>query len=550
MISVGIDIGKFSVKVAIVEGSAKGFQVIGLDEFPLGQDPAKDQTLDIIEALRDINKRYVSDGTPVSIAARQNHISLRRRTFPFKERHKILKSLPFELEDDIPLSIENAVYEAKITHLLGGHPQVLAMACLKSHIAQIVGQTNDAHLPLAIVSSEAVAIANVFEEWREAPKELSVAGEALPEALPAELILNIGHTETVGAIIRDGYLLDSFVVDWGGKDLADLISMKYSIHYIEALKELRKKAFILLQSEGATREQIALSDILKTSIDDFATQLRLILLESESQNGVRIQTATLTGGVAGLRNLGPYLTQKLELAVNRVDRLPYLPQLDLVTNPKNEIAHIISIGLAAEGLRRPKNPAVNFLKGEFARQSESLRLFWDKWAPTMSAMGALLVVFMIWSVIRDGLSSDLLSTAQSRLKEQAQNVAGLTGRQASQRNIRKYVREQEQKVKQREVLDSLQGITSALDVLDRISTLAPAKNLGNLNVVELKVTNSNIEINGYADKANVISQLQNSLKSYAADGNVESAGNKIKVPPGSKSFSFRLNVDRRSGGAM
>jgi general secretion pathway protein L len=548
VISIGIDIGRYSVKVAVLEGSARGYQLKALDEIPLTIDPAKDQTFDILEALREIKKRYiVGEDVPIVLAARQSQLSTRRKQFPFRERHKILKSLPFELEDDIPLSPETAVFEAKITHIRGGQPQVLAMACPKTHIQQKITQAKDAGIEPSLMSSEAVAIANLFEDWREAPLEQQPSLEALPESSPADLVLHLGHTQTVGVLFRDGYMLDAFAIDWGGKDLIETIALKYSLHFNEAQKELKKKAFLLLTNEGANRDQIALSDFLKATVDEFVTPLRFTLLELQTQNGVRIQKATLSGGTAGLRNLGPYLTQKLEIPCNRVESVVTLPGTDFTANTRNEIAHVVAIGLAAEGLRRPKNPAVNFLRDEFAQKSESLRLLMTEWAPAMTAAMAFFVAFFLWAVLRDGFSSDMLTTAEDRLKTHAKNVANLTGRQASERNIRKFIREQEMKIKQREVLDSLKGIQSGLDLLNRVSTAAPGKNSGLLNISKFHVDHTVLRLTGFADRQDMINKLQNSLKGVASDGVVEVTGSQSPVPAGQKGFQMSLKLNRKAG---
>src|SRR6185312_10464049 len=132
--SVGIDIGTYSVKVAKVRSTNRGYECIGTSEYPLSQDPNKDTQIEIIEIIRDIHTRYGEDSPRIVIGAHQYEVSWRRREFPFKERHKILKSLPFELEDDIPFSSDNSVFDAKITHLIGNKAEVLAVACPKEHL--------------------------------------------------------------------------------------------------------------------------------------------------------------------------------------------------------------------------------------------------------------------------------------------------------------------------------------------------------------------------------------------------------------------------------
>ena len=118
MISVGIDIGSFSVKLAEIQASSKYYSLTRFQEFPLSVDPNKDKKIEILDILRQIAAAYDVDQTNFTLALQQQNVVLRFRHFPFKERFKILRSIAFELEDDIPFSQEDAVFDAKITRYL------------------------------------------------------------------------------------------------------------------------------------------------------------------------------------------------------------------------------------------------------------------------------------------------------------------------------------------------------------------------------------------------------------------------------------------------
>lgn len=547
MLSIGIDIGSYSLKVAKVRSTNRGYELIHHAEYPLSQDPTKDNQLEIIEVLRDVRRHLWEDGTNIVVGAHQHEVSFRRREFPFRERHKILRALPFELEDDIPFSAEDSVFDAKITHFTGQQAHVLACACPKEHLLKILKRVGDGGINPDIVSVDGVAGANLFEEWREAPWEYPAGAQPLPDAAQTDLVINIGHNFTTAAVIKDGYLLDIRTVDWGGKDIADTIAVRYSLHYVEALKELRRKAYILTNNEGATKEQIALSDVVKSSVDQLAQRLRLAILEMKSRHQVEFRQAILVGGVSQLRNIGPYLTQKIEIATNRLARLDMLPSLDFATSPNNEVAFITAIGLAVEGLKRPKNPALNLLKGEFAKQNQNLRLFWEKWNHGIKVLGIAFAVIVLWTLMRESFSLSNAEVAQDQLHTHAKNIIGLKGPRVSERNIKAFIREQEQKLKNKEMIESLQNINSGLDIVKRISSLAPNKKAGMLNVRELKVDAHTVSLTGEASHVGVLNELQKALKSMAKDGKIQIAAPPPAQKPGYKSFKYSLRVDRQGG---
>jgi general secretion pathway protein L len=558
MYSIGIDIGSFSVKVAKVRSNNRGYELIHYSEFPLSQDPTKDNKIEMVEIFNDIKARLFEEGTQLVVGAHLFEVAWRRKEFPFRERHKILKSLPFELEDDVPFSNENTVYDAKVTHYTGNKANVIAVACPRDHLEQIIKNFSDAHVEPTIVSVDGIAFTNVLEAWRDAPweypavKETPVAEGELEKApvLPVsevDIALNIGHRTTCVAIIKDGFTLDVRLIDWGGKDIADLIAQRYSMHPLEALKDLRKRAFILTNNEGATRDQVALSEVVKTSVDVLIQKLSLALLELRTLYNLQYRQAILTGGVSQMKNLGPYLTQKLECTTNRLAHLDMLPQIDFAASPNSELAGVTAIGLAIEGVKRPKNPPLNLLKGDFAKQSQSLRLFWEKWSYSIKVAATAFVLLLVWGAVRDNFSGSNADTARDQLRKVGKDIMGVKGDKV-ERAARGYIKEQEQKMKLKEMVDGLQNINSALDALKKISALAPSRNLGNINIYDFSVNAETVSISGEASKVEVLNEINKALKSAAKNNQVTVGQAPGAVHSGYKGFNYSFQIERKTGG--
>ena len=78
--------------------------------------------------------------------------------------------------------------------------------------------------------------------------------------------------------------------------------------------------------------------MIKSSVDKLSHEIQLILLEIKNAYNLSFRSAQLSGGVALIRNLGPYLTQKLELPVNRLNSLAIAPDVNFAASPNNEIS--------------------------------------------------------------------------------------------------------------------------------------------------------------------------------------------------------------------
>jgi general secretion pathway protein L len=115
----GVDLGQYSVKVAELEVTSKGSVLNGFYEFPLSPDPQRDRALETLEILRRVSSQFGGGAAKWIVGVPQNRVSVHNKRFPFKERAKIQKSLAFELEDDIPLDIDDTIFDAKIIEYHG-----------------------------------------------------------------------------------------------------------------------------------------------------------------------------------------------------------------------------------------------------------------------------------------------------------------------------------------------------------------------------------------------------------------------------------------------
>jgi general secretion pathway protein L len=548
MRSIGIDIGSSSIKVVEVLATSKGFQVTQSFERALGLNPAHDQEIEVIEFLREISSKYDPSQTRYCLSLRQDQVAIRYKVFPFSDRLKIFKSLAFELEEEIPFSSDNSIFDAKIVRTIGNSAEVLACAAPKHHIRTLLQRCADAGISPALISSEGTAFANIFERWNEPPPALPANPSLLdPEIKPERnihLVLDMGHTRTLVCAFEDKSLIGVRTILWGAKNIADAVSRKYEIPYLDAMKEVQAKAFILTNKQGATFDQITFSETISKSVREMVRDMQLSILEFRSEFNATIQQIGLTGGSSSIKNLGPFLTQQLEVPVNKTYPLDLFPNVLFEKNSKNDTLYGLALGLAIEGLKKPRNPAINFLRGEFAKQNNSVRMLWDKWGPTVRVAASLLVVFFIYSMLRESFSLQLSERADEALKIQAKNVAKLSGSKASEANIKKYIRENKKRAADLKTLASVASMNSAMDILKKINDTTPAKNQVTLDVKHIQVKDANVSISGYVNNANEVTILRTALANLSLDGKIAASPSDMKPLAGKAGFSFNFKVDR------
>ncbi len=550
----GLDIGTYSVKVAEIDLTSKGYVLTAFHEMPLSLDPQKDRKLETIEYLRQFSASYDSANTKWVMAVAQDRVSVHQKTFPFRERPKILKSLPFELEDEIPLDIDDVVFDAKVTEYAGQFADTLTVACPKDVVQDVLALAKDGGFEVDIVSVEGFALANLFENPELPPPEKTVPlrGETdepqrATEPASSRLILHLGNQRSNLLVYRGGALVAVRSLQWGGADIANEVVQTFQVPIYEAVKVLESRSFILMNSAGATKDQIHLSNTIAAAVDGLLGELRLVLLEIKSAFHLKFEALEMTGGAGQIQNLGAYLTQHLEIPANVVRPFENLRQVRMEFTAHIEAVSVVAVGLALEGVKRPRNPAINLRQDEFALQNESLKRFWETWKLPVQIGLSMFALFFIFSIVRGSMASGLDDKADERMSDMAKKVAGLKGASATQTGVESYISKQNKLIKDRDALSKAENVNSAMDILVKIAgkvpiTKPPRSGFG-LNVSRLNIDNEDVVIEGHVDQGSA-KILQNALTEIASPKTFQVLK---QIPAGSAPgipFAYKFKVER------
>lgn len=562
----GVDIGSSSIKIAEAESSGRSVVVTNVWEMPLSTDPGRDQTVEIIEKLRSFSSQYLASVSKQSdvrwvIGVPQKSLSSRLRRFPFADRVKILKSLPFELEEDIPFDPSETIFDARVIETFSNGSDVLAVASPHAPIEKALQQAKDGGFEAHIVAAEGLALSNVLDRWWEAPPTSSLPAPLGEEASraqdvqAAQAILQIGHTQANLIVFREGKVVATRSIPWGGHDVALAIETTFKIPYIEAIKVLQTKSFVLLNTDGVSRDQLAMHRAVADAATPLLRELKTTILDLKTSAGADIQSLLLTGGASQIQNFGPWLTQALEVNANPLNYFSSLQasgrvQLRLQQSPEIENAGATAIGLALEGHRKTRNPAINLLKGPFVQQNENLKMLWDTWGTTMQVALGIFLVFSVYSVMREDFSLVLVDESDALLTKAAQQVAGLRGSSATPDGIQRYITTETRAIKNRETLAQLDEYASAMDFVVRMAEkfpvqLPPREGRG-LEVDHIALDNDDLVIEGRVLGPDLAAAVEKELQSIARKGTAKKGTpTNLRAGAPGQPFAFSMKIDRK-----
>lgn len=194
-IILGIDIGKHSVRGAVLRTSMRAFEVeryveVAISALP-GHAPSNAQTGVIANAVRELMQQLPSAPDSVMASIDGMRGSLRTLSIPVAARKRAAEVLPFELESLLPFAVEEAVIDYQEQGVRDGQLTLLTAA-----------------VPEATVES-------ALELWDQAgvsPRELCLGALALEGTLsflvqPAEepwLLVHVDSEECDACIVLDG----------------------------------------------------------------------------------------------------------------------------------------------------------------------------------------------------------------------------------------------------------------------------------------------------------------------------------------------------------
>lgn len=568
MRALGIDIGEDSIKIAEVVQNKKSVYVTAVYEKKLSQQvTAHDREIEAIEYIRSIAPKLDFSSARVVMALKQDKVTVRKKQFPFADRLKILKSLSFEMEEDIPFDPDLCLFDAKTILTEGLAAHVLAVAAPKTHIEKSLSLAKDFGVEPYTLTVDGIAFSNLLEAWDQAPPQYPTAqgplsfnpdedAPAVEETdggtklgSPITVTLNIGHKKTLLLAQIEGRLVFVRSLMWGSDYIIQEFVRKFQLPYLDAQRMLQNEAALLLSKSNQDFETANTASTIEKSMRDLVRDLQMSFLELQSEFHGDIKNVYLTGGLSLLPNVGSFLTQHLEVACNPVSVLDHLiDQSSIQTNNipleavKSRFA--TAVGIAIEAFKKPKNPALQFMKGEFVAENNRLKQFWTDWGLIVKTAAAAVIVFFIWGSFRESMTTTLAEKGDEALSTQAKNVARLPRKQANEKGVKKYISENKKRSQEFKLLSQVASMNSALDVLKKISEVSPDKSQSKIDITQLQISDDNVKIVGYANSPREVTLLNQRLSTMALNKKVLEETPTLPSQPNRVAFSLSLKTDR------
>ncbi len=435
---VGIDLGSYSVKVvtltprsknpgvgkARASTSKQAFEVLGFGHALVPPPNAGEDAADSLrrrqgEALAELKTRGLLEGDVYVTGLPGDSAAVKTLLFPFSDRDKIAVALPYTLEAEISLDLDDVAWSWIQLPLrpTTKESEVLCAFARKEAVQEVLDLFAVHGLDPRHVELDALALDDLWDGVLAPNHTIDVDGPSQFSALttpggtvietvdgapaPAIAVVDIGHRRTSVCVMHQGQVVSAHTLLHGGADATRALAKDIGLPLEEAERGKRKEAF--LEVAGAVAqfpEQQIVSDVLKRAYAPIVRRLRQIVQATISSSRLRIVKIVLTGGGGKVLNLDRHLAEELNVKVARgrevgaTLRASGTGASDLrgarLTDDDDGSESALALAYALSGLAARSKPRIDFRVGPFAWQGDYD--FFRERVPALTAWAAALVV--------------------------------------------------------------------------------------------------------------------------------------------------------------
>lgn len=477
--SIGIHIQEHSINIVemSLNGTINKTHIIPLEPY----DTKEQKYIQIAQQLRALAKKHKKEAARFCFALPQNQVSYFKTQFPFKEKFKLIKTLPFEIEDQSPFPSDRVFYDSRVS--LKSRDNKYSVLCFltpRERVQEYNEIIKDSKITPWLISAEGAALATLLEGLNPSPEN---AGSAV--------YVYLGWSESLALFFHEGNLETLSHISWGFQPVVEAMKKTYKLNTENAKKQFSEKAFILMEQKGFTKEQVFFSSLIKKEVGQLIEKLRFLQLSMETDTELKFQKILLMGPGAVIKNLPAFLSRTFPIPFLRLKAIPQFPNWDL-NNDSNQTL-LIPLGLALEGLRRPPYSGLNLMRSLNERKFLN---FQKQWKKTLVAVGISFAVLTGYALIKNRESRLLADHIHSVFMTYGEKIASLRSSKIHEEAVEEFLSKKESERKNKKLLESNLSQTTPLDHLKILTDILKPPSEWELKITALKIKGQMIDIEG------------------------------------------------------
>lgn len=525
---IGIDIGTYSVKIAVVERSFRSFAFTEFYERRIQYNellsPEESVGIALQGLIDDQNLHW--DSASAGFPAQK--VTTRLLTFPFSSLKKVDQTVQFEIEGYIPFDMSQILLDYAVVWQTKDASRVMVIYVQKGEMAKELSMLGNVGVDPRLVCIEGVDQIGVVN-----------LGMVPPEG--AYAIIDIGHAKSTVTICRGKNLGYMRAISLAGKAITESIAARLSVPFDEGERLKIEMGHLPLSDEEVVDEisrEVAAG--IAGVVDELILSLRQTFFTYHETEGVPVEGIYLSGGSSRLPGLDRYISDALKLNVAYLNCSDFhFTRLDRADAHRHVIPQALALalrGVASAG------PDINLRRDEFAFKGD-VEQFGGGIQRIGIALGLIIFLALInftakyYSVKRQ---IERMSTDVVALVKQALPGTPVKGKLTPKAAVA-LVRGRQADVDERITQLSAVTLRSPVDVLKEISTLMPAADQLKIEVQDLNIAPDRVTFEGVVQDFKAVDTVKLAMEKSGFFSNV-TAGNVRKGVKGEVKFSMSMDI--------
>jgi type IV pilus assembly protein PilM len=307
---IGLDIGTSAVRAVQLNVGRGGATIEKLGQVILPHGVVRDgeivDTDAVSEALRALWSQYGFKGRKVALGVANQQVVVRQVDLPYLPEDELRASLPFQVQEYIPIPIEQATLDCSVlehyeTAQGERYSRVLVVAAQTDMVNGILAAVRGAKLEPVMLDLDAFALLR------------ALAPEGVLDDRKGELIIGVGSSVTNIIVHESGLPRFVRVLLMGGNGITEGLVSGADLTYDDA-EQVKWRT-------GLATDDFAFGDeharIIAERANRFVEEIRGSLdYYSAQADSVAVQRAIITGGGSRLQNLADRLSAALRIPVD------------------------------------------------------------------------------------------------------------------------------------------------------------------------------------------------------------------------------------------
>ncbi len=491
---VGIDLGSYSVKVCQLERSLRDFELVAFHEQVVTQGTRLSREEAVATALKSILERnsIPLDSVVVNIPA--HHLSCRVLELPFNNIKKIEQTIDFELENFIPLPLEDLLVDYHILSIEQERSTVLTAYMPRVRFVKYLDALQAVGVDPRYIGVDSIDLSHI-------------AQVAMVPQNGVYAIIDIGHEKT-NICVMDGTKLQYVrSVTVGGLHFTKILQKVFKLNFEKADSLKQDRGKVSYNEEGLDQ----VSRNLKSIAEELVAFIRQTYMgykqmySNQAWGGIY-----LCGGGSKLNGLAEMISSAMRMNVVSLDCLDFVNHHIQEPDSCRE-AIPTSFAETLKVIFSNKAVKINFRRGEFAFKRDIKALGGE-----IKQAAFLVVLVFLLGLFHFGFS---YYTLQSRIK----SADGLVGKdvvkqlpefKSSSGSAKKLLSSLSSKMSELQTeLDLLNPAAQArvLPLLLEISTKIPSREEVPIDVDDFSFTGDHVRIEGRTNSFEAVDKIKNSI---------------------------------------